>query len=104
MVTGETEEIFYSQGTGSQEVTLERNPIPVPTDHLHHRLHTALSGNEAAGKTTQANNGSLVISNVHRINVIPELQTLFFNDTPFGSLWRSYLRGNGEDSPLEHTL
>jgi hypothetical protein len=70
MVTGEAKDIADAQSYGTQYITLNGYPVPVSADYLHHRVNALLLQKHATSQARHAHDGSLIISDISRINAM----------------------------------
>jgi hypothetical protein len=96
MVPAQAEDIANPQGRGPQEVRLQGDPIPVPGDHLQHRVQPGLAKQGAGRQTAEAHHPGLVIGDVDAVRVSFKQFPLFKDGLGVGAFGRSALGGYGE--------
>jgi hypothetical protein len=70
VVTGKAKQIFQTKSTGTKDVTLHADPIPVAARHLDYRLNSLGLRNQAGSNTGHTDNCCLAVRDVDRITTV----------------------------------
>ncbi|MBA7660838.1 hypothetical protein ES703_68844 [subsurface metagenome] len=104
VVAGKTEDVIDTEGDGAEHIALQRQPVPVANDHLHHRLNALLPQKQAASQAGHAHDGRLVIGDVHRIAAAAEQFTFLSYNLGAGTFRRSSFRGHGKFAARQYSF
>ena len=68
MIPRETEHIVDPQGSCPQDVTLNRYPVTIPTDHLEDGVKSHLLEDDTRRKGTHPHHRGLIVRHIDRIH------------------------------------
>ena len=68
MIASQAYYIFYTEQTGSENIGLNRQPVPVPAGHLHYRLDSHIQRQFRRGYTGNAYYGCLIVGYIDGID------------------------------------
>ena len=102
MVAGETDEVIDTQCGSAENVALDSDAVPVPTDHLHDRIKTHLFQYKGRGKTAHPHDACLIIGDVDGVDIPFQKGAFFSYNLRISATWRTTLAGYSESTACEN--
>jgi hypothetical protein len=67
-IAGETQQIANPQGMGTEQISLQGNPVAIPTGHLEHRFQPGIQQKPAQRQTAHAHHRTASVSDIDGMN------------------------------------
>src|SRR4030042_2746983 len=99
VVSGQTEDVVDPQRRCPQDIALDRNPAPVPPDHLEDRVKSPAFEDHARCEGGHPHDGGLVVRHIDRIHNSLEEFSLLPYHLRVRTSWRPALGGHHKAPP-----